>query len=248
MLKKQIVASLSTALILSVQAHAQSAAPYRNQGYLQDNNAGNAPAVMAPTSGVCVRTTEWTPARAIPECDPELASKPAPKPVAVAAPAPKVVAAPPPPAKPAPAPKVQKFSLSADALFDFDKSVLKPEGVRKLDELVSALKGAQFDSIAATGHADRLGSADYNQRLSHRRAEAVRSYLVSKGLDGAKISAVGKGKTQPVTKPADCKGKSGKALHVCLQPDRRVDIEVAGSRTVMATVAPTKPATKPAAK
>ncbi|MEQ1776520.1 MAG: OmpA family protein, partial [Burkholderiales bacterium] len=105
---------------------------------------------------------------------------------------------------------MQKFSLSADALFDFDKAVLKPAGMKKLDDLAAALKGTQYDTVVATGHTDRLGSVDYNQRLSHRRAEAVRTYLISKGLDGRKISAVGKGKTQPVTKLADCKGKGGR--------------------------------------
>jgi OmpA-OmpF porin, OOP family len=226
-------------------AQAQPAGNFRNQGYLLDN-VGSSAAIQAPTSGVCVRTTEWTPARAIAECDPELTSKPAaPKPVAVVA---KPVAAAPAPApKPAaPKPVIQKFSLSADALFDFDKSVIKPEGMRKLDELVATLKGAQYDAIAATGHTDRLGSVDYNQRLSHRRAEAVRTYLAGKGLDGARISAVGKGKSQPVTKPADCKGKAGKALHACLQPDRRVDIEVSGSKTVT-IAAPAAAAVKPSA-
>ncbi len=143
---------------------------------------------------------------------------------------------------------VQKFSLSADALFEFDKSLLKPEGMKKLGGLVASLHGAQYDAVAATGHNDRLGSADYNQRLSHHRAEAVRKYLVDKGLDGGRISAVGKGKTQPVTKPADCKGKAGRALHACLQPYHRVDIEVSGSKTVQAPAAPAKPAFKPSAK
>jgi OmpA-OmpF porin, OOP family len=212
------------------------------------DNVGSSAVVTAPTAGVCVRTTEWTPARAIVECDPEVAARPAPpKPAVAAAPAPKVVA--PPSPKPAPKPVVQKFSLSADALFDFDKTVIKPEGRKKLDDLVAALKGSQYDAVAATGHTDRLGSVDYNQRLSLRRADAVRQYLIDKGLDGAKITSLGKGKSQPVTKAADCKGKAGRALHACLQPDRRVDIEVSGSKTVLIPAAEAaKPAGQPAAK
>jgi len=238
MFKKQIF-TVNLALVLCAgPVHAQPAGNYKNQGYLLDNAGGSA-AIQAPTSGVCVRTAEWTPARAIPDCDPEFTNKPAAaKPVAMAAPAPapKPVAAPAP--QLAPKPTVQKFSLSADALFDFNQSTLKPQGIKKLDDLVAGLKGAQYDSIVATGHTDRLGGVDYNQRLSHRRAEAVRKYLVDKGLDGGKISAIGKGKSQPVTKSADCKVKSGRALHACLQPDRRVDIEVSGSRTILNPAAP----------
>jgi OOP family OmpA-OmpF porin len=243
MIKKQILILNMTLLAFASYVHAQPAGNVGNQGYLTDNT-GNSSAIKAPSSGVCVRTTEWTPARAIVECDPELTTKPpAPKPVIAAAPAPKPVVAPPPP--PPPKPTIQKFSLSTDALFDFDKAILKPAGTKKLDDLITELKGSQYDSIVATGHTDRLGSTDYNQRLSHRRAEAVQKYLVAQGLNAAKINAVGKGKSQPVTKPADCKGKGGSALHACLQPDRRVDIEVSGSKTIQI---PAKPVAKPASK
>ena len=244
MIKKQILMANMLALAVAGYAHAQPAGVYKNQGYALDN-IGNSAVINAPTSGVCVRTTEWTPARAITECDPELVPKPVPpKPAATPAPAPKVAAAPAP--KPAPPkPVVQKFSLSADTLFDFDKAIIKTEGMKKLDDLVAALKGSQYDAVAAIGHTDRLGAVDYNQKLSERRAEAVKKYLADKGLDAGKISASGKGKSQPVTKAADCKGKAGRALHACLQPDRRVDIEVSGSKTITVSAAP---AAKPAAK
>lgn len=191
---------------------------------------------------VCVRMGDWTPARAIVECDPDLVPKPAVKPPVapppkVEAPAPKVVTPPPPP------PVAQKFTISADALFDFDKASLKPEGMKKLDELADALRGKQHDDIIATGHTDRIGSVRYNQRLSERRAETVKKYLAGKGLDVARITAIGKGKTQPVTKATDCKGPkmTRAAIRACLQPDRRVDIEASSGQALAIPAA--KPAT-----
>ena len=156
---------------------------------------------------------------------------------AVAAPAPAGAAYPPPPppvVKPVPAPK--RFTLSADALFDFDRAIVKPEGRRQLDKLAADLKRAKFDVIniamvTVTGHTDRFGSAAYNMRLSMRRAEAVKAYLVELGIPAAKIVATGKGETHPVTKPGECKGdKATKELKACLQPDRRVEIEVSGAK------------------
>ena len=161
-----------------------------------------------------------------------------------------------PPPKTAP-PVTQRFTLSADALFDFDSATLKPEGRRKLDELADALRGMQHDTIVATGHTDRAGSVNYNQRLSERRAEAVKNYLQTKGLDVGKISAVGKGKSQPTLKPTDCRtpGMTRPAVIACLQPDRRVEIEVSGTKVVDPNAPPApkpaaapQPEAKPAAK
>jgi OOP family OmpA-OmpF porin len=198
----------------------------KNQGYLVDSQ-GQSAIVKAAVAGVCVRTSDWTPARAVAECDPDLVKKPAP--------APQV--APPPPPAPKPAPKKepakllpQKINFSGDALFDFDKAVLRPEGRSMLDDLVRTLQGAQYEVVLAIGHTDRIGSAAYNQKLSERRAEAVKKYLLEKGIEPNRVYAEGKGKTQPVTKPADCRGKKGKALIACLQPDRRVDVEVTGTK------------------
>ena len=160
----------------------------------------------------------------------------APPPVQVAAaPAPMVQAPPPPPpppAPPAPAPAPMRMSLSADALFDFDRSTLKPAGRSALDKLAADLRGMQYDTIRVTGHTDRLGRHDYNMKLSERRAQAVSAYLVqSGGVPAGKISARGVDGANPVTKAADCKGnKPTAALIACLQPDRRVEVEVAGSR------------------
>jgi len=158
-----------------------------------------------------------------------------PEPVVVAqAPPPVVVMpapAPPPPPPPA-APVPQRVSFSADSLFDFDKSVVKPTGRLDLDKLAADLRGVNYDVISVIGNTDRIGAQAYNQKLSTRRAEAVSAYLVDAGgIPANKISAKGVGSADPVTKPGDCVGtKATKVLITCLQPDRRVDIEVAGKR------------------
>jgi OOP family OmpA-OmpF porin len=202
-----------------------------NQGYLVNGPDFNV--VTAVGGTVCVRTSDWTPARAAAakackQCSPDLC----PKPVA-AAPAPKAAppAQPAAPAKPAPEKMLpQKINFSADALFDFDKAVLKPEGKAMLDELTRTLQGATYEVILATGHADRFGTVQYNQKLSERRANAVRDYLASKEIPLNRISASGKGKSQPVTKPGECKGPKSPKVIACLQPDRRVDVEVTGTK------------------
>lgn len=254
-LKQTLIACATVAAIAGCSnSPPTTTANFRNQGYLLDT-AGNNAVVRSLGYDVCVRTSDWTPARAILECDPDLVPKPVAKPPVApppkaAAPAPKVVA-------PPPAPAPQKFTLSADALFDFDKATLKPEGMKKLDELADALRGKQHDTIVATGHTDRIGSVRYNQRLSERRAETVKKYLAGKGLDVARINAIGKGKSQPVTKPTDCRGPkmTRAAIRACLQPDRRVDIEVSGSRAIDPNAKPVvkpapeaKPEAKPKAK
>ncbi|HSH89814.1 MAG TPA: outer membrane beta-barrel protein [Ramlibacter sp.] len=156
----------------------------------------------------------------------------APQPVFVAqAPAP-VAAPPPPPPPPAPVAAPMRVTLSADALFDFDKSNLKPEGRAALDKLASDLRGIRYDSIQVTGHTDRFGSHEYNLKLSTRRAQAVATYLVqSGGVAAASISSKGVDGANPVTRPGDCKGsKPTPAVVACLQPDRRVEVEVTGVR------------------
>jgi OOP family OmpA-OmpF porin len=227
-------ATLTVAIaVLPVLGHSQDA---RNQGYLLDQNLN---VVTSATTGICVRTSDWTPARAAAaaaceQCTPELCAKPKPAPAPAAVPA-TPAEKPKPPAPPAPKKEVakpvpQKISFSADAFFDFDKAVLKPEGKAMLDELTRTLQGANYEVILAIGHADRIGSAAYNQKLSLRRAQAVKKYLTDKGIEPNRVYVDGKGKTQPVTKPGDCKGKRGKTLIACLQPDRRVDVEVTATK------------------
>jgi OOP family OmpA-OmpF porin len=125
-----------------------------------------------------------------------------------------------------------RVTFSAESLFDFDSATVKPAGRHALDKLAADLRGIQYDAIQVTGHTDRLGPRAYNQRLSTRRAEAVRGYLVqSGGISAARISARGVDGADPVTRPADCKGsKPTAALIACLQPDRRVEVEVSGTR------------------
>jgi OOP family OmpA-OmpF porin len=160
---------------------------------------------------------------------------PAPRveaPVFVAAaptPQPVVVTPPPPP----PAPRVPaKVSFSADSLFDFDKADMKPAGKQELDQLAADLRGTNYEHVTVTGHADRLGSHAYNMKLSTSRAEAVKTYLAqSAGIPASKIGAKGVSGADPVTKPGECAGTKATAkLISCLQPDRRVEVEVSGTR------------------
>jgi OOP family OmpA-OmpF porin len=157
---------------------------------------------------------------------------PAPPPPVVAPPPPPPPVVMAPPAPPPPPPPPRRVSFTAESLFGFDQSTVKPEGRAALDRFATETKGTQFNVITVEGHTDRLGTTAYNQRLSKQRAEAVKAYLVSSaGIDAGKINVVAKGESTPVTKAGDCKGNNPNAkLIACLQPDRRVDIEVTGTR------------------
>jgi OOP family OmpA-OmpF porin len=131
-----------------------------------------------------------------------------------------------------PAPERKRVSYTAESMFSFDKADLRPEGKTALDAFAGELAGARFEKITVEGYTDRIGSTAYNQTLSQQRADAVKAYLVSAGgLDAAKITAVGLSESGAITKPEDCRGSSTTpALVNCLQPDRRVEIEVSGTR------------------
>jgi OOP family OmpA-OmpF porin len=130
----------------------------------------------------------------------------------------------------APESAIEKITLDAGALFGFDAYALSPQSRAALDEFVGRLKGATLGMIRAVGHADRLESEGYNQILSEDRAEAVKAYLVSKGIEPNRVQAEGRGATQPVTMPGECNGSKSAKVIACLQPDRRVGIEVSGTR------------------
>ena len=171
--------------------------------------------VWKNASGDCWRNASWTPATAAPGCGP---APVAPKAVE-APPAPKAAAPAPAPAPQAPA--ASKVTYAADAFFDFDKATLKPAGKAKLDDLVGKVKGINLEVIIAVGHTDNVGSDVYNQKLAVKRAESVKAYLVSKGIEKNRIYTEGKGEKQPV---ADNKTTEGRAKN------RRVEIEVVGTR------------------
>ncbi len=216
----------------AAQTPAQSAVPSRDSAYV----TGSARQPATGAFGQCVRSGFWTPADAAEPCDSTARASATPiavakqEPVPQAQPAPVVAAVP-------PRPVIEKVSLSSDVLFEFGKATLRDEGKQKLDELAGRLTDANVEEIVAVGHADRIASEQFNQQLSEQRAQAVKAYLVDKGMASQLVKTEGKGESQPVT---NC-GKMGaeratnKKLVQCLQPDRRVDIEVFGTRQASGT-------------
>jgi len=198
--------------------------------------------VVLSGSGQCVRSGSWTAANAADPCErvaraelppPPVVVAPPPEPKLEPAPAPIAIA---PVVVEPPRPVIQKLTLSTDVLFDFGKAELKDSGKQRLDQLAGEIKGADVDEIVAVGHADRIASEDYNQKLSEARAQAVKDYLAQQGAKSNVITAQGKGESQPVTgegcKKLGAERAANKKLVDCLQPDRRVEIEVLGSRTI----------------
>lgn len=173
------------------------------------------------TNELCWRDGFWTPATAAEGCDGALVPPPPPAPAPAPAPSAPPPAPVPPPVVAPPVVQAEKVTYAADAFFDFDKSVLKPEAKVKLDDLVAKTGGVNLEVIIAVGHTDSIGSDAYNQKLSVRRSEAVKAYLVSKGVEKNRVYTEGKGEKQPV---ADNKTAEGRAKN------RRVEIEVVGTR------------------
>ncbi|WP_210545210.1 outer membrane protein OmpA [Rhodoferax sp. PAMC 29310] len=176
------------------------------------------------STGLCWRDASWTPATAAVGCDGAIVAAPAAAPAPVtpkaAEPMAPKAAAPAPAAAPMPV-AAAKVTYASDAFFDFDKAVLKPEGKAKLDDLVGKVKGINLEVIIAVGHTDATGADAYNQKLSVKRSEAVKAYLVSKGIEKNRVYTEGKGEAQPV---ADNKTRDGRSKN------RRVEIEVVGTR------------------
>ena len=209
---------LAAAGLLLAASFTATAQQQRHDGYW----VGGASGIPARSGyGLCVRAGYWTPALATADCDADLMPKPA---AAPAAQPPAPPAPPPPPvSKPAakPKPLAEKITLAVDVFFDFDKSIIKPEGKAKLDDLSSKIRGINLEVVIAVGHTDWVGTDEYNQRLSVRRSEAVKAYLVSKGSEANRVYTEGKGEKQPV---ASNKTKEGRAKN------RRAEIEVIGTR------------------
>jgi OOP family OmpA-OmpF porin len=243
-IRTTLVGLAAAGLFLPATASAQ----FKNQGYVTDNTGA---VIRAVGAGVCVRTSEWTPARAIAECDPDLVKKAAPKMAPKAAPKPKTAAK---PAAKKAKPKMlnveQKIELQG---MPFGKAEMTADNKAELAKFLASLRKAtkargpvQFGAVVVTGHTDRIGSLKYNMKLSERRAVVVKDALVASGVDQKLIFWEGKGPKQPipVTKFCDNKMKR-KQLIECLSPNRRVTVEVVGRAQ---SLAKPKPAAKPAAK
>ena len=211
--------------------------PPPSRGYV-----GSGAGVVATNPfGLCWRSgAEWTADKAAAPCDAVPRAAVAPAPIA-RAPDPAPAPAPAPLAAAAPAPEpivIEKITLSTDVLFEFNKAELKPAGQQRLDDLAKSAQGANVDKVVLTGHADRIGSEEYNKELSEKRAKAVADYLAQKGVDSSRLQVEGKGESQPVT-GNDCakmgpESNKNQKLIACLQPDRRVDAELLGSRETTA--------------
>jgi OOP family OmpA-OmpF porin len=211
MLANTLKHSLIAVAIAATYCHAQTVD--LNGGYL---TAGDGTPVRS-AYGDCWRTAAWTENDASQECDPQLAVKETPK-------------APLMPAPPAP----KRLSFATEVLFDFEQAELDADGRKQLDELAQQLLAIEVEKVTGTAHSDRIGAAAYNDRLSARRAEVIRTYLVEKGVPEKLLRFESKGAREPVTiGRCDAMGpetKQNVKLVACLQPDRRVDIEVWLSR------------------
>ena len=199
-------ALLLTSLLVTSLAQAN------NWGFDHDNWISQSGPVFNST-GLCWRNNAWTPATAAPECDGALKPKAKPAPV-TAAPTTPVQ----PPAKNIT--QMAKITYDAKSLFDFDKSVIKPEGQVALNQLVAKLRTVTVEVVIVVGHTDSVGTNTYNLNLGMRRAEAVKRYLTSQGVEAARVYTDSKGESQPVASNNTAQGRS---------ENRRVVVEVYGS-------------------
>ena len=207
---------------LAVAASAESPYAVRTDGQIWLNGFGE-----------CWHSGTWSTEQAVSPCDgvrPPVITPRAAEPVA--APAPVQAAAPTPQPAPQPAPQKERLTLSSDLLFEFNSAVLKEAGKQRLDQLAERLRAA--DEINIVGFADRLGSAQYNQRLSEQRALAVKQYLM-KSANAQAVHTAGKGSMDPVTGESCSKRLNRRQMIECLQPDRRVELEIYGPRTLAGT-------------
>jgi OmpA-OmpF porin, OOP family len=200
------------ALIAALSA-TQARAADEPAGYLVAAQDG---APVTTATGACVRTGQWTAGTSYRGCDPLPAAKLVPAAVEAAS-------------SESPSP-VEPMRVSMNTLFDFDSAVLRADAGPALDALAKQLTSRNYQKVDIVGHADRMGPGKYNQKLSEQRAEAVRDYLLTRGLDATKVSATGVGATEPLT-GKECRGLLGKPLVYCLQRDRYTEITVLGTQT-----------------
>lgn len=222
------LALIAAIAAIATSASAQSASTVQSVPATQQAensnwvNGNNEYVWMNGTGEYCLRSSFWTPATANKGCDGALAETPVPP-----APAPAPVPVPPVPS--------EKVTYHSEVLFDFDKTELKPEAKQKLDEFIAKVKGIDnLEIVVVTGHTDEIGRDAYNNRLSVRRAEAGKGYLVSSGIDENHVYTEGKGKSNPIVtncrkKLAKAAKKSRNALIRCLAPNRRIEIEAVGT-------------------
>jgi len=233
-LNRAVLKNMVVAIFAATIASTAAAEVVASKQAVNDNwvNGTSARAWTNGSDDLCWRNGFWTPATANSKCDGALVAQ---------LPTPPIPA----PVVPVPAPKIEskEFTYSADALFDFDKAVLKAEGKSELDELFAKLNSVNVERIVVAGHTDYIGTERYNQKLSEQRALAVSKYLESKGVAAERLSIEARGKKDsPSDKTIDCKSLhkyslnksslSRKKLIECLTPDRKVVVEVIGTETV----------------
>jgi OmpA-OmpF porin, OOP family len=224
--KKQVFLACALALGYMSAASAQTIhTPVPEESALLSDSSGQ---IVMSQFGDCWHSGQAPRADSTAQCDPNyrapVAQYVAPAAAPYVAPAPIVVAA------AVPQAVYEKVTFDADALFDFDKAVLRPAGRDTLAKFAKDIQGINPRTISAVGHTDRLGSTGYNQRLSEQRVAAVKTYLVSQGIQSNDVHTAGQGESHPVTKPGECKGGKSAKVISCLQPDRRVEVEISGSR------------------
>jgi OmpA-OmpF porin, OOP family len=223
--KKAARCGLAAALLIAAMPAARAGGPGDVAGYLTTGDSS----AVTDAFGECWHTAEWRRGMRFHHCEPSTQVRPVAAPAGeTPAAAPELAAAPKPAVTPRPAGSARPapIRISIDALFDFDSAALKPEGRAALDALAQRIDHAAYRSASITGHADRLGTPGYNLLLSERRAQAVRAYLGTRGVDVARIGAKGVGSSEPATPPKQCDGLGRARLIQCLQPDRYAEIAV----------------------